>query len=312
MKSALLIHPDEITEKWIDRAKDAGVCTLGIHPKGGIRAPKNLSELLEVMKTEKFRALIDYAKARGLAVEYEFHAAGYLLPRELFSSHPEYFRVDAQGKRTNDWNFCVSNEDSLSLFAKRAAELALSLYGSEPNFYFWMDDRKDTHCMCDKCRSLSPSDQQLIAVNAMAREIKKYIPNAKVAYLAYMDSIVLPKCVTPEENVFLEYAPFEKYTARGEDAPALIEREKKMLLPLLDFFGKDGAKVLEYWYDNSMYSGWEKPPKKFTLDEAAMDADIAYYRELGFENISSFACFLGEDYEQLYGEIDISAFGKNF
>jgi hypothetical protein len=127
-----------------------------------------------------------------------------------------------------------------------------------------------------------------------------------------MDSIVLPKCVTPEENVFLEYAPFEKYTAKGEDAPALIEREKDMLLPLLDFFGKNEAKVLEYWYDNSMYSGWEKPPKKFTLDEAAMDADIAYYRELGFENISSFACFLGEDYEQLYGEIDISAFGKNF
>lgn len=312
MKSALLIHLDEITKKWIDRAKDAGIRALGIHPKGGIRAPKHLCELLEAMKTEKFRALIDRAKERGLAVEYEFHAAGYLLPRELFSSHPEYFRVNAQGERTADWNFCVSNEEALSIFAKRGAELALSLYGSEPNFYFWMDDRKDTHCMCDKCRSLSPSDQQLIAVNAMAREIKKYIPNAKVAYLAYMDSVVLPKCVTPEENVFLEYAPFEKYTARGEDAPALIEREKKMLLPLLDFFGKNEAKVLEYWYDNSMYSGWEKPPKKFTLDEAAMDADIAYYRELGFENISSFACFLGEDYEELYGEIDISAFGKNF
>lgn len=312
MKSALLIHPDEITKKWIGRAKDAGIRALGIHPKGGIRAPKHLCELLEAMKTEKFRALIDRAKERGLAVEYEFHAAGYLLPRELFSSHPEYFRVDAQGKRTNDWNFCVSNEDALSIFAKRGAELALSLYGSEPNFYFWMDDRKDTHCMCDKCRSLSPSDQQLIAVNAMAREIKKYIPNAKVAYLAYMDSVVLPTCVIPEKNVFLEYAPFEKYTARGEDAPALIEREKKMLLPLLDFFGKDEAKVLEYWYDNSMYSGWEKPPKKFTTDEAAMDADIAYYRELGFENISSFACFLGEDYESLYGSVDITAFGKNF
>ena len=67
MKSALLIHLDEITKKWIDRMVNAGVCTLGIHPKGGIRAQKHLCELLEAMKTEKFRALIDYAKARGLS-----------------------------------------------------------------------------------------------------------------------------------------------------------------------------------------------------------------------------------------------------
>ena len=88
MKSALLIHPDEITKKWIDRMVNAGVCTLGIHPKGGIRAPKYLSELLEVMKTEKFRALIDYAKARGLSVEYEFHAAGYLCQGSFFPLIP--------------------------------------------------------------------------------------------------------------------------------------------------------------------------------------------------------------------------------
>lgn len=312
MKSALLIHPEEITKKWIDRMADAGISTLGIHPKGGRLAAVHLRALLKEMKTERYRALIDYAKERGLAVEYEFHAAGHLLPRGLFASHPEYFRMNAEGERTKDLNFCVSNEEALSLFASRGADLALSLYGSEPSFYFWMDDVKNARCMCEKCRGLSASDQQLIAVNAIAREIKKHITNARVAYLAYMDSIVLPTCVTPEENVFLEYAPFEKYTAKGEDAPALIEREKEMLLPLLRFFGKDGAKVLEYWYDNSMYSDWQKPPKEFTLDKSSMDADIAYYRETGFEHISSFACFLGEDYESLYGSADITPFARNF
>ena len=137
-----------------------------------------------------------------------------------------------------------------------------------------------------------------------------HIPRARVSYLAYMDSVLLPEKISPCEGVFLEYAPFEKYTAKGEDAPALIAQEREMLLPLIRFFGKDGAKVLEYWYDNSMYSAWQKPPKKFTLDEAAMDADIAYYREAGFEYISSFACFLGEDYEELYGDADISEYGK--
>ena len=40
--------------------------------------------------------------------------------------------------------------------------------------------------------------------------------------------------------------------------------------------------------------------------------DIRYYRELGFDDIASFACFLGEDYEELYGEADITPFAKAF
>ena len=36
--------------------------------------------------------------------------------------------------------------------------------------------------------------------------------------------------------------------------------------------------------------------------------DVAYFASLGFENISSFACFLGEEYEALHGEPDLSAF----
>lgn len=38
--------------------------------------------------------------------------------------------------------------------------------------------------------------------------------------------------------------------------------------------------------------------------------DIAFYREKGFEYISSFACFLGEDYEALYGAPDIAPFAR--
>ncbi len=53
------------------------------------------------MKAEKYRALIDYAKERGLSVEYEFHAAGYFLPRELFAVHPEYFRLNAKSERSS-------------------------------------------------------------------------------------------------------------------------------------------------------------------------------------------------------------------
>ena len=312
MKNGMIIHPSELSKKWIDRLADAGVGTLGIHPEGGVGAPKSLERLLDLLKTPEYRALIDYARSRGLKIEYECHAAGYLMDKSLFADHPKYFRMNAAGERVSDWNFCVSNADALALFAKRAAELALALYGSDKNFYFWMDDGREIHCHCPKCRPLSPSDQQYIALRAALDEIRRHIPDARLAYLAYIDTITPPTLAHDSAGLFLEYAPFEKYTAKGEDSAVRIERERAMIAPLLDYFGREDAKVLEYWYDNSLFSRWKKPPARFTLDEKAMSADIRDYRAMGFDSISTFACFLGEDYEELYGEADITPFQKAF
>lgn len=308
MKSGMIIHPEEISKKQIDKLVCAGVDVLGIHPRGGHFAHEHLAEMLSLMNDPAYRELIDYAREKGLEVEYEIHAASYLMPRELFDSHPEYFRMNADGERTKEWNFCVSNTEALDIFAKRAASLALSLYGSSHNFYFWMDDGRDTHCHCEKCKELSPSDQQMIAINAMLREIKKHFPDARMPYLAYFEGIVPPTSVVPDKDVFLEYAPFEKYTAKGDNAEELILRELNMLDPLMKLFGKEDAKLLEYWYDNSLFSGWKKPPRKFTLDRAAMLSDMKEYIARGFSNITTFACYLGEDYDTLYGNIDFDDF----
>ena len=312
MKNGMIIHPGELSKKWIDRLADEGIDTLGIHPEGGAGAPKSLERLLELLKTPEYRALIDYARSRGLRIEYEIHAAGYLMDKSLFAEHPEYFRMNSAGERTSDWNFCVSNPDALALFARRAAELAQALYGSGKDFYFWMDDGRGIHCNCLKCRALSPSDQQYIALRAAIGEIRRHIPDARMAYLAYIDTIEPPTAVENDGAIFLEYAPFEKYTARGEDREERISREKAMIAPLLDCFGRENAKVLEYWYDNSLFSRWKKPPARFVLDESAMRSDVSEYSEMGFSRASTFACFLGNDYEELYGEADILPFARAF
>jgi len=307
MKSSMLIHPDELSRTWIDRLANAGVGTVGIHPCGGEKAHESLKDLLNRMKTSEFRELIDYAGSRGLAVEYEFHAMSYLLPRELFDTHPEYFRVNKDGERTPKYNFCVSHADAMQLAAKNAAELAASLYKSSPNFYFWLDDGWGLKCHCPLCRHLSASDQQILVLNNILREIKKQIPDARLAYLAYMDTIVPPTHTHIEDGIFLEYAPFAKYTASADKAE-LIEKEKDMMLPLMRVFDRLPRKVLEYWYDNSLFSKWKKPPQKFVLNESAMLDDIAEYKQAGFAWLSTFACFLGEDYEALHGGIDIIPF----
>ena len=85
MKIGILVHPEELSKSWIDRMVSGGIDTLGIHPAGGPKAHETLEELLRLCKTKEFKDLIDYARGKGLNVEYEFHAASYLLKRRTCS-----------------------------------------------------------------------------------------------------------------------------------------------------------------------------------------------------------------------------------
>jgi hypothetical protein len=300
--TSLLIHPEELSKKWIDRLIDNNIDCLGLHPVGGYRAHLNLEKMLSDMDTKEFQDKIDYAESMGLKIEYEMHCGSYLMPRDMFETNPEYFRMNENGERTPDLNFCVSSEEAMDIVAKRAKELAKKLYKSSHNFYFWLDDKKDSHCHCKKCSSLSPSDQQLMVMNRMLSEIQKDFPDAKLAYLAYFNTSVPPKKVKPAKGIFVEYAPFER--DMKESSRMISEEEKTKQSDLLSLFGKKDSKVLEYWYDNSFFSNWQKPPKKLVVDYNNVHDSISYYKEKGFEHISSFACYLGQDYEELHGEFN--------
>lgn len=309
MRKGLIVHPEEFTEKWIDRAAAIHMDVIGIHPAGGKKSYESLKELVKLVGTPSFRAKIDYARSKGLEIEYEMHAAAYLLDRGLFTEHPEFFRMNEKGDRVPDYNFCVSNPDALRIVSENAAALAGILYGSNGRFYFWLDDGKNIHCQCEKCRNLSASDQQLIAVNAMLSEIRKANPDAKLSYLAYYDSLAVPASVKPLDGVFLEYAPLEKCVSEDADA---IAREAEALDAALGFFGRENAKVLEYWLDNSMFSKWKKPPVRFSCSAEPIRKDIQEYAAKGIQSITTFACFLGEDYEALYGAPDVTPYGDAF
>jgi hypothetical protein len=285
---------------------------IGIHTVGGYRACQSLKDLVTKFNDPNFTALIDHALDNNVKIEYEMHAASYLMPRELFDTHPEYFRMDETGKRNNDKNFCVSDTDALSIVSKAASELAFKLYKSTDRYYFWMDDVKDKRCCCDKCRNLSMSDQQMIYVNAILEQIQKHNPDAKMAYLAYFDCIEPPKKIKPINGVFFEYAPMEKYTVSAQEQSKTGIDDALNIPRLFSVFGKRNSKVLEYWLDNSMFSKWQKPEKKFIPDEIMIREDIDKYHKLGFEYISSFACYLGPEYVKLHGKPDISPFTDTF
>src|SRR5207247_117342 len=70
------------------------------------------------------RRFLEEAEAGGLAREYELHAMSWLLPRERFAEHPEWFRMDRHGERRPDANLCPAHPEALAVVAARAGELA--------------------------------------------------------------------------------------------------------------------------------------------------------------------------------------------
>ncbi len=48
----MIIHPEELSFRWIDRLADSGITTLGIHPRGGELSISTLTALLADAKTQ--------------------------------------------------------------------------------------------------------------------------------------------------------------------------------------------------------------------------------------------------------------------
>ena len=311
-RRGILIHPEEFEESWLDRVSDAGLNTLGLHPVGGRNAHVSLEEAVAAHPLPRFRLLRQRAAERGIQMEYEAHAMRWLLPRSVFRENPEWFRMNEAGERTDDFNFCVSNSDALSYVAERTQLLARLLDTGSDRYFFWLDDVSGFSCRCPECRRLSPSDQQLRAVNAMLTGLRRYHPNARLCYIAYGDAMDCPTRVEPLDGVFLEYAPIHRdsFAPLSDPDNEKNRRETRSIRELLSFFGRNHSQVLEYWVDNSRFSGWKKPPKRLVLAEEVMKRDVEFYDSLGFESAASFGCYLGEDYRALWGEPPVKRYGE--
>lgn len=313
-KQGMIIHPEELTDQMIELLKKSRINVLGLHPVGGEEADKSLDRLLALLKTEDFHKKLDRVRDLGIAVEYELHALAWLLPRDMYHIHPEWFRMDMEGKRVNDFNMCVSNPEALEYLSARAAELAALLRSDTGRYYFWSDDVDHTFCNCEKCRSLSPSDQALIIYNCILKGIRSVDSNAKQCFLAYHETMMPPRRIKPEEGIFLEYAPMWRNTKVPIYEKNCDENLKfcEAIDPLISYFGKKDAQVLEYWLDNSMFSGWKKPPKPITICTDTIRKDINFYVKCGFEHITTFGCYLSDDYMELHGTPPVVEYGECF
>lgn len=288
---------------WVPLMARSGLNLVALH--GGVE------EVLEFIESRTGRRFLAEVDAAGMDHEFELHAMSWLLPRDRFSEHPDWFRMDRHGERRADCNLCPSHPEALTCVARRSVELAERLPPSTHWYYFWPDD-DGGWCHCDRCRSLGPSDQQLLVMNTILTALRAVRPDARLSCLAYLQCRPAPTTIVPAAGLFLEYAPIRRcYRHPLSDPECALNREHAEELPaLLERFGTDGAQVLEYWLDSSMFSEWRRPARVVPFRPEVLEADLQFYSELGFRSVTTFGVFLDAYYFATHGTPPVIAYGQ--
>jgi hypothetical protein len=297
-RGVVLIAEDFTLPDWPERIARAGLNTLGLH------APVRLDDLAAFVRSEAGVRALAACRRLGLRVEYELHAMSDLLPRKLFAKDATLFRVDPKGERNADCNCCPSNRAALEAIAARAVEYAAVLRPTTRRYFYWPDDGREW-CSCQKCRGLSASDQALLVENHILMALRKHHdPAAEVCHISYGPTLAPPRHVRPEPGVFLEFAPI----TRSHQRPLAEQTEKTLIDRLevfdenLNVFPRETTQVLEYWLDNSRFSGWRRPAGKLPWRRDVFLADIEAHAKRGVRHITTFACFLDADYVKRHGD----------
>ena len=295
---------------WPRLAKEANLSTIGTHI-----TPSQVASFIGSAKGERF---LHQCSELGVQVEHELHAMEDLLPRDLFAKDRNMFRMNESGDRVTDANFCAHSHDAIEIICDNAIQYARILPPSTSRYFFWMDDAKPM-CRCPRCRVYSDSDQALILENAMLKALRRNDPRSTLAHLAYLNTLPAPSQVEPAPGIFLEFAPINRSWDHSLRTLEATGRDEKTthgdLLNLLDanlgVFGSEGAQVLEYWLDVSLFSGWKKSAKvKLPWKLDVFRDDIDTYAKRGIRHITSFGVYLDADYLERFGDIGfLTAYG---
>lgn len=300
----VVLIPDDLSwDAWPERAQAAGLSTIALHPTPG--------RVAGFVRSEAGRTFLARCAALGLEIEYELHAIHDLLPRALFAADPTLFRMNDEGERIGDFNLCVHSERALAIAAENAREIGRLLRPTTGRYFYWGDDGQPW-CRCPHCRILSDSDQALIVENHLIRALRTEDPQARLAHLAYANTLPPPTQIRPEPGVFLEFAPIH----RRYDLPYAQQTGPEARDPLealdanLAWFGAGDAQALEYWLDVSRFSRWQKPPVKIPWDAAVFAADLDAYGSRGIRHITTFGVQIDAGYLALHGEPPLDEYGS--
>lgn len=177
----IVINVSDCTDHFAKRLETlrGKINVLGIHPEGGLSAHISMEECIRYLDSREWSVFKNRMNKAGIAVEFEMHALSWILRRDMFDKHPDWFRAEENGARNPEFNCCASNAEALEYIKERSAALARIFHPDTDKYYFWIDDVASASCKCERCRELSASDQALIIYNAIADGLSAVNPRAK-------------------------------------------------------------------------------------------------------------------------------------
>lgn len=207
-------------------------------------------------RMEKVKAALN---DREMYFAYGGHGLPGMLPRNLFESHPEYFRM-ANGVRKNDYNFCPSSDAALDIVAENVKNW-MSIYTALADsvvFQIWADDLAGNGwCECDKCKKYSESEQYLMSLNGIAKRLKT--SKDKISFLSYHTTLPAPINVTADNNfVPLMYAPRERCYNHTIDGCQINKEYENYFINNAKVFPKN-ADIFEYYFDCVLFRQMSVP-----------------------------------------------------
>lgn len=310
-RRGVVVYPNDVTsvglDEWERRIRQSRINLIGLHAATVNDPIDTLEAFIRSATGQDFLHLCDRF---GVDVEYELHALQYVLPRDLFDTHPEYFRQDEEGQRQMQYNMCFTSEEAVEAMRPQIERLMEWMKPTTHRYFFWTDDKQGKFCFCDECSAYSPSEQALIYENRLLKLLREYDPEATLAHLAYHQTVEPPVKVRADEGIFLEFAPINRDYSEPLPSVSAEALEANLLV-----FPAYTQHILEYWLDESMYSHWKRDqlvPLPFKEEECARD--IINYRGMGATDITCFATWLYGDYIRSFGSTEsiFTAYGNAF
>jgi len=234
--------------------------------------------------------LVDATARREMGFAFGGHLLPGCLPRDLFDTHPDYFRME-KGVRTPNMNMCPSSAEAADIIAgnaKRYADIVFR-YSNPEILHLYTDDLFDGGwCSCPECAGLTDADQTLKILNAVAKRIP--LGGTKLAYPAYHSTLPPPPVVKPSSRIRL-IAAFRERCYRH--AMGECEANRKYLQYCKDLVKAfpNEPEVFEYYGDTILFR-WLPVPLHPIIGrdvEAYMAAGVDGILPLTFERYSNWA-----------------------
>ena len=222
-------------------------------------------------------------------------------PKKYFAEHPEYFSMDEKGKRVNGPRtmLCLSNPEVRKIVTDRFMEMIAKDREQEPDdppilYDFTQTDGIYYICKCSECQKVAAkyggdSGLQMEFVNEMARKIGAKYPDVRIRTFAYVNTIDLPKGITPEPNVIVWFCDW--YMKSDHQ------------LPLEHPFNAYCRELLERWKSVSpTIEIWDYMLYRDSYPELSVDAiaaDMRYFRRLGISRFYMECAHRGQPFWQL-------------